>query len=251
MQASVTGASQTQTAFSYNELTPAPPAGSTIIYMGAMGKAIQMLKRVSIMSLASAWAATPLFAYTAMTGIGSGSGGASTNAAIVVMTGGIVLSSLSTSVIQWACKPYVTAIASTSRATQSNTINPNEQQLAITRIGLFGTPYTVTIAASDLRPAKGRLFATWQTNAKTEELLEQKGRKNAKRDFFFVHADSVENDSEAGRLIDEVVKREADLVLAGVESIAEAAANNLAGSQLKEDWDQVVSRLRSQQSTKK
>ncbi|KAJ3082210.1 hypothetical protein HDU99_003342 [Rhizoclosmatium hyalinum] len=177
------------------------PPGTSVVYTGAIGKAIQALKRVSVISLSATWATTPLFAFTSVA-----EGGAST-AAIAVMVGALIVSSGSTALIAWCCKPYVVSIAGAG------------SQLTLTRLSFFGVPYATTVDESELRTSRGRMFSTWE----------------AKGELFYVLADGSEGRMK--EIVDGVLKREVGLASPSLSSHSNSAEK-------KENWDDVVKRLR-------
>ncbi|KAI8844710.1 hypothetical protein BJ741DRAFT_704099 [Chytriomyces cf. hyalinus JEL632] len=190
------------------------------IYTGAIGKAIQALKRVSVVSLVLTWSTTPLFWYTAMT-----NGGGASVAAISVMVGALIVSSLSTSLIHWCCKPYVTSIASSASTPRT---------LTITRINFFGSPYATTLPETDLRVTSGRMFTTWETVDVSSK----------KKQLYYVHSEAVEKETEMGAVIDGVLRRGLLNNSAYSDGVSSAPGSGAVADAKKENWDEVVKRLR-------
>ncbi|KAJ3028116.1 UNVERIFIED_CONTAM: hypothetical protein HDU68_002437 [Siphonaria sp. JEL0065] len=194
------------------------PEGTTLIYSGVIAKAIQALKRVSVVSLFMTWATSPLFAYNLYMGTGNAS-----TAAIAVMVGALVVSTGSTSVIHWCCKPYVVSIASTN-----STPEKPARDLTVTRLSFFGTPYAHTVKETNLRVSRARMFTTWESEA---------GKQ-----LYYVHVDGVEEESELGKVVAGILKREVVLMAGGTGN----TSTNLG--EKKENWDEVVKKLREKKN---
>ncbi|KAI9335490.1 hypothetical protein BDR26DRAFT_1009252, partial [Obelidium mucronatum] len=199
------------------------PAGATLIYSGVISKAIQALKRVSVVSLLMTWATTPLFAYNLYMDTGK-----ATVAAIAVMGGALIVSSLSTAVIQWCCKPYVISIAQKMQSSENESIPSRE--LTITRLSFFGTPYAHTVKETDLRVSAGRMFTTWESEA---------GKQ-----LYYVHTEAIEENTDIGNVADGIVHR-AQLMADGIDH-----TSHENGTGNKENWDDVVKKLREAKNSK-
>ncbi|KAJ3412832.1 hypothetical protein HDV05_000173 [Chytridiales sp. JEL 0842] len=160
-----------------------PPAQYqlTKIYTGPMGKATQFLKRVSVASLGLTYAVTPLFT------LGSSQG---STAAWFVLGLAVVVSTSSTSLIQWCCNPYVLSI---SQKPTSNPSNILSNELTVETLGFFGNIKTWTITRDSIKPTKARAFANWTAAAPKQNVAER---------FFYVHPELEDLSPEMEKLME-------------------------------------------------
>ncbi|KAJ3344996.1 hypothetical protein HDU83_004546 [Entophlyctis luteolus] len=205
------------------------------IYDAPLKTAIQALKRVSVASLVMTWATTPLFAYKVAYAAESGSA-----AAVGVLCGALVVSSMSTAVIHWTCKPYVATITAAAESAARAGV---ARELTFTRYSILGQPYTTAVPEEALRPA-ARLFSTWRT---------------PDGELFFVHVGKTaetaaggvrggENEAadepEVARIHARVLEREKNEFFGSGPGANVAAVAGKDGATVAADWDSVVQNAR-------
>ncbi|KAJ3195851.1 hypothetical protein HK101_010829 [Irineochytrium annulatum] len=185
------------------------------IYAGTLSPGVRVLKRISVISLFMAFSVTPLFAVASSQ---------TATAAISVMTMAILLSSLSTYLVQWCCSPYILRILDVSPTSDPDAPLDPKKALRIETTTFFGFTKVHLIQPESLAPSNGqRLFGTWKTV--TPPLK-----------HFYIHPELAQGFTpEMGKLIEYVTGAEAAAAKRGVDRGAQKRLDDLVAGMRNSD----------------
>ncbi|KAI9209039.1 uncharacterized protein BJ171DRAFT_174342 [Polychytrium aggregatum] len=216
---------------------------SKLIYTGPMAKSLVYLKRVSLTTLGLSVFGTPLMTLSNFP-----------NPTIILTMMGVALftSGISTGLIYYCCKPYVSRIFvhtpfAPGDASTSNSSNVNPL-ISLETLTLFGSKALTTLKARDLVPSS-RPFSSFKVNSELSpapsvvykalnqelgaalrdaKLIQGTKASDNSRTEFYIHPE-LEDDANAHEL--------------------EAVLNAIRGAERGEEaasWDDVLARLKNQ-----
>ncbi|KAJ3100353.1 hypothetical protein HDU97_002271 [Phlyctochytrium planicorne] len=162
------------------------------------------------------YSVTPLFAFTAQD--------ASLTAATSVMIMSLLISTGSTYLVQYCCKPYVVSITKTSPEPISSNREEAKETLEFETTNFFGFPKRTIVKGNELEKSSSRVFSTWKTASS----------------YFYVHPELAEGFTPEMEKLKERIEGDAS------GSRPAGAANNQKAGSGKEDFDRLVNQFRHQ-----